>query len=98
MMISCPSCSQETSDKELFCQQCNTQRTDSAGTVSLRSAGDGGRIIFFNGVLYNFTLTTNLNTWYSHLMLIALLAAFTAYAFKTSLAGERLFKGNLLED
>jgi serine/threonine-protein kinase len=55
---------------------------------------------FFNGLLTNFPLTTQGSAWYAGISLagILLMAAVALYSFYTSLGGQKVFEGKLLED
>ena len=55
---------------------------------------------FFNNLLSNFPLTTQMSSWYAGLSLagILLIAAMVFYAFYTSLGGRPIFGGPVLEE
>ena len=55
---------------------------------------------FFNGLQSNFPLTTQGSAWYAGTGLagILLMAALAFYGFYTSLGGQKVFEGKLLED
>jgi serine/threonine-protein kinase len=55
---------------------------------------------FVNGILYGSPITTDFSAWYAGNGLLALLAvmALALYAFYTSLGGQKVFTGKLLEE
>lgn len=57
-------------------------------------------IVFVSGLLSNVPLTTDLSAWYSGytIAMVVAVLALAGWAFHTSLGGEKLFSGNLLED
>jgi len=56
--------------------------------------------LFFNNLLSNFPLTTQISSWYAGLSLagILLIAAMAFYGFYTSLGGRPVFGGVVLEE
>jgi serine/threonine-protein kinase len=57
-------------------------------------------IVLVNGLMTNIPVTTDLAAWYSGYTIATVVAvlALAGWAFHTSLGGEKLFSGNLLED
>jgi serine/threonine-protein kinase len=55
---------------------------------------------FFALAFFFFPMTTDFSAWYagSTAFALAVLVVFTLYGFRTSLAGQRLFSGSLVED
>jgi serine/threonine-protein kinase len=55
---------------------------------------------FFNYILYAFPMTTDFSAWYAGNAIFALVVvlALALYGFRTSLAGQRLFSGSLVQD
>jgi len=56
--------------------------------------------LFFITIFGNLPMTTDFSVWYAASTIFALTVtlALVAYAFYTSLAGQKVFKGNLLHE
>jgi serine/threonine-protein kinase len=55
---------------------------------------------FFASAFYIFPMTTDFSAWYAGttIVAVAVIVALVLYSFRTSLAGQRLFTGSLVED
>jgi hypothetical protein len=72
---------------------------ESRSIDALWVGGVGGRLICRTG-MSNFPVTLNFSMWYAGIGLAPLVAvlALAVFAFYTSLGGQKVFQGSLLED